>query len=87
MLFQFVIGKMTKREKKELNKRTAKLYQCVYDKYSQMAKDQNENVFKIFNDWWNGKSVYNEEYRFNFKKEDIDKAESIILEVVSLGFG
>jgi hypothetical protein len=73
------------KEMDALNKETA----TIYENEKQRALNQctNENIKTIFLDWWNGKSVYTEEYESKYSREDHYDAHSIILEVISNGFG
>ncbi len=71
----------------QLNNWGSKVYNNAYEHYSNMAKEENENVFKIFNDWWHGKCVSTEEYMSKFTKEDNRRAGNIILTAISNGFG
>lgn len=71
----------------ELNKWGAEVYGNAYNHYSNMAKEENENVFKIFDDWWHGKCVTTEEYMSKFTDEDNKRAGDVILTAISNGFG
>jgi lysophospholipase L1-like esterase len=71
----------------ELNKWGAAMYDNAYKYYSNMAKGENENVFKIFDDWWHGKCVSTKEYMSNYTEKDNRTAGDIILTAISNGFG
>lgn len=87
MLLWFGKGKIDDKTMAKLNAWGAQVYGEAYERYSKMAKEENENVFKIFDDWWHGKCVTTEEYMSNFSEEDNYTAGSIILTAVSSGFG
>jgi lysophospholipase L1-like esterase len=82
-------GKKKKDEKtmKDFNEWTAKVYDDAYKYYSKMAKDENEDVFKLFDDWWNGKCVTTEEYKAKYSEKDRREAGGIILDAISKGLG
>jgi lysophospholipase L1-like esterase len=73
----------------ELNKWGAKMFENAYNHYSKMAKEENENVFQIFDDWWHGKCVTTQEYKskYDFSEDDHNRAGSVILTAISNGFG
>jgi lysophospholipase L1-like esterase len=70
-----------------LNEWGAKVYDAAYQEYSQMAKEENENVFKIFDDWWHGKCVTTDEYMSQYSQQDNKRAGDVILTAISSGFG
>lgn len=70
-----------------LNEWGGAVYASAYNEFSNMAKNESENVFKIFDDWWHGKSVCTEEYKANYTAEEHKIASSIILTAISSGFG
>jgi len=80
-----------KKEKKELmnhlNEVGRQVYGDEYKRCLEIASTYNENVVKIFNDWWNGKCVSTKEYESQFPEQDLKHAGNIILETVSRGFG
>ncbi|AKO91950.1 hypothetical protein BEH_07460 [Priestia filamentosa] len=71
----------------ELNEWGAKVFNDAYKYYSDLARNENENVFKIFDDWWKGKCVSTEEYMSKHTKENNDLAYGIIMTAISNGFG
>jgi hypothetical protein len=72
---------------KSLNEIGAKVYDEAYEYYSKMAKEDNENVYKIFDDWWHGKCVSTKEYTEKYSEEDRRKAGNVIMDAVSSGLG
>lgn len=71
----------------ELNKWGAKAYGDAYEHHLEWAKNEGENVAKIFDDWWHGKCVTTEEYAANFTEWENRRAGDIILTAISRGFG
>lgn len=86
-LLSFGKKKLSDKTMKELNEWGAKVYAEAYDRYYKMAKDINENVAQIFNDWWHGQCVSTPEYESQYSKEDCRAAGDIILTAISAGFG
>lgn len=50
-------------------------------------KDDSISVRKIVYDWWNGLNIYSEEYDKKYSESDLNKANSVIQELVSNGLG
>lgn len=80
--------------------KSEKEYNKLKEHYSnEMNKIRNEAYFyfinelncelekKIFTDWWNGKKIYNDEYRKEIDKEILYKVDSLILYACGQGFG
>ncbi|MFS1518584.1 hypothetical protein V1503_19285 [Bacillus sp. SCS-151] len=86
-LLGFRKKKLDDKTMKTLNEWGAKVYGEAYEHYLKMAKEENENVAIIFDDWWHGKSVCATEYKENFSEEENKRAGEIILTAVSHGFG
>ncbi len=88
-MFILTVGKKKIDDKlmDELNKWGAKVYGDAYRYYSNMAKEDNENVFRIFDDWWHGMCVTTQEYSSQFSEEDNKRAGNVILTAISSGFG
>ncbi|PDZ55717.1 hypothetical protein CON15_19445 [Bacillus cereus] len=69
-----------------LNEWGGAVYDSAYKYYSNMAKNEGENVLKMFDDWWHGK--YNKkEYIARYTEEECEVADSIIFTAISGGFG
>jgi hypothetical protein len=58
-----------------------------YKYYLSEATKESEDVVNIFNEWWIGEMVFDEEYSSKFKKEDYFKSTNLILESCCRGFG
>lgn len=69
----------------DLNGFTAAVFEAAYNIFKDMCKtDQSREVFV---DWWNGKTVFSEEYGVEYSKEDLEDGHDIILHAISKGFG
>jgi hypothetical protein len=86
-LLKFGKSKIDDKVMDELNKWGAKVYDDAYSHYLKMAEEENENVAKIFDDWWHGKCVSTEKYKNNYSDSDHRRASDIILTAISNGFG
>lgn len=87
LLLWFGKKKIDKKVMDKLDAWGAQVYGEAYEYYYNMAKEENENVAKIFHDWWYGKCVTTEEYMSQFSEEDNRVAGNIIMTAISSGFG
>ena len=56
-------------------------------KMSYLLQCINYNSRKIFNDWWEGRSIFTDEYKNKYIKSDWDNAYNLIMDAISNGLG
>ncbi|ANH50553.1 hypothetical protein SALINJAH_117 [Bacillus phage SalinJah] len=77
----------TDEEMDEWNRHTARIFDRAYMTGIAMAGEHSKEAATMFDDWWHGGLVFNDEYKSCIPEECYEHGHSIIAHVTSQGFG
>ncbi|ADH03191.1 gp45 [Bacillus phage W.Ph.] len=86
MSVEFLVNP-TEEEINELNRQTAIIVDRMYMHCLSLAGEHSIEAANMFDTWWKGGLVYNDEYKNSIPEDCYEHGHSIIAHATSQGFG
>ncbi|ASR78988.1 hypothetical protein AARONPHADGERS_125 [Bacillus phage AaronPhadgers] len=87
MVMLFTTGELSEEQMDRLNKETAIIMDAKYKEAYGEALKHSYEAATMFDDWWHGGYVFNDEYKSCIPHDCYEHGRHIIMWVTSQGFG